>query len=162
MYVFDDKDGMLEALDARISRYVQAGVPREQIVILTMKTTGNSLIQSEDYRLSRKNVLSAERSEGKIRFTTVRKFKGFEADAVICVVVDASTFETERNRNAFYVGSSRAKLFLEILSVLPSDGDVVGMANNISGGNARNRTRALGMIASGLKVKIETDIGKPL
>lgn len=162
MYILKDREGLLEALDARISQYVQAGIPREQIVILTMKTIDSSLIEPGDYRLSRKNVLSTEQSAGKVLFTTVRKFKGLEADAVICVDVDAMTFETERNRNAFYVGSSRAKLFLEILSVLPSDDAVINMANTISDGNTRNRIRALGSIASGLKVKIETDIEKAL
>jgi hypothetical protein len=162
MYILKDKSGLLEALDARISQYVQAGIPREQIVVLTMKTTSSSLIAPGDYRLSRKNVLSTEQCNGKILFTTVRKFKGLEADTVICVDVDATTFETDRNRNAFYVGSSRAKLFLEVLSVLPSDDDVIDMANSISSSGARNRVRALGMIANGLKVKIETDIEKAL
>lgn len=160
MYILKDKSGLLEALDARISQYVQAGIPREQIVVLTMKTTSSSLIAPGDYRLSRKNVLSTEQGDGKILFTTVRKFKGLEADTVICVDVNATTFETDRNRNAFYVGSSRAKLFLEVLSVLPSDDDVIDMANSISSSGAHNRMRALGMIANGLKVKIETDIEK--
>lgn len=162
MYMLKSRNGLLEALDARISQYVQAGVPREQIVVLTMKTIENSLIESGDYRLSRKNVLSLERDDGKILFTTVRKFKGLEADAVICVDVDATTFETERNRNAFYVGASRAKLFLEILTIMPSDDDVADLANSISGGNVHDRKKALGVIAGGLKVKFETDIGKAL
>ena len=160
LYILSNKASMLEALDARISQYVHAGIPREQIVILTMKTMDSSLIDPEDYRLSRKNVLATEQSDGRILFTTVRKFKGLEADVVICVDVDTMTFETERNRNAFYVGSSRAKLFLEVLSVLPSDSEVISMANSISGSNVRNRTRALAMIANGLRIKIETDTGK--
>ena len=162
MYILKDDRELLDALDARINQYVQAGIPREQIVVLTMKTMGTSLISVSDYRLSGRNVLSTEQGDGKILFTTVRKFKGLEADAVICVDADATTFETERNRNAFYVGSSRAKLFLEVLSVLPTDADVVSTANCISGGNARNRMRALGMIAGGLKIKIETDFHKAL
>lgn len=162
MYILKDKRELLDALDARINQYVQAGIPREQIVILTMKTMGNSLIEPGDYRLSRKNILTADQVDGKILFTTVRKFKGLEADVIICVDVDADTFEYERMRNAFYVGSSRARLFLEVLSVLSADDDVIRMANGISGSNARNRVRALGMIAGGLKVKIETDYQREL
>ena len=162
MFILKGKSELLEALDARINQYVQAGIPREQIVILTMKTISTSLIDVGDYRLSGKNMLSTEQCDGKILFTTVRKFKGLEADVVICVDVDATTFETEKNRNAFYVGSSRAKLFLEVLSVLPTDADVVSTANYIVGGSARNRMRALGLIASGLKIKIETDFHKVL
>lgn len=162
MYILKDKAKLLEALDARISQYVKAGVPRDQIVVLTLKTMEASLIEPGDYRLSRKNVLTTRQEEGKILFTTVRKFKGLEADTILCVDVDAHTFETERNRNAFYVGSSRARLFLEVLSVLPTEDDVVDVANAISGGGARNRMRALGMIASGLKIKMETDIERAL
>lgn len=160
MYIRDSKAALLEALDSRISRYVQAGIPRDQIVVLTMKTLETSMIKPEDYRLSHRNVLSTEGSDGRILFTTVRKFKGLEADAVLCVDIGPETFETERSRNAFYVGTSRAKLFLELLCVMQDDKDTIDMAVALSGNKVTNKTRALGMLANGLKVKIETDIDK--
>ena len=162
MFLLSGKAQLLEALDARITYYIQAGVPREQIVVLTMKTVATSLIEPADYRLSERNALSLEQADGMILFTTVRKFKGLEADVIICVDVDADTFESERMRNAFYVGTSRAKLFLEIMSVSPTDGDVIRMADHIAGEHARNKLRALGMIASGLKVKMKSDIHEGL
>ena len=160
MFILKEKADLIHALDMRINQYVQAGIPRESIVVLTMKTLETSAVHEENYRLSRKNVLSSNRSNGNILFTTVRKFKGLESDVVICVDVDAETFLTERKRNAFYVGCSRAKLFLEILSVHSDDDDTIAMANAISGNTISNRMRALGIIASGLKVKIETDFEK--
>ena len=125
---------------------------------VTVEYNGSKLISAEN--LGNRKCAQRLLVRMTVLFTTVRKFKGLEADTVICVDVDATTFETDRNRNAFYVGSSRAKLFLEVLSVLPSDDDVIDMANSISSSGAHNRMRALGMIANGLKVKIETDIEK--
>lgn len=162
MFILKEKTNLLDALDARINQYVQLGISREQIVVLTMKTMESSLVSPADYRLSRKNVLSAVREEGKILFTTVRKFKGLEAEVIICIDVNADTFLSERRRNAFYVGSSRAKLFLEVLSVLPTDEDIIALANTFSETITHNRMRALAMIANGLKVKIETDIKKEI
>lgn len=162
MFILKEKTNLLDALDARINQYVQLGISREQIVVLTMKTMESSLVSPADYRLSRKNVLSAVREEGKILFTTVRKFKGLEAEVIICIDVNADTFLSERRKNAFYVGSSRAKLFLEVLSVLPTDEDIIALANTFSETITHNRMRALAMIANGLKVKIETDIKKEI
>ncbi len=60
----------------------------------------------------------------KIRFTTCRKFKGLEADAVILVDVDEDTFLGGGGQNVllYYVGASRARLRLDILTTLDSDG----------------------------------------
>ncbi len=158
MYILRSHDELLATLEARLSSFVQDGVPRDQIVVLTMKTMETSLIGEEDYNLSQKIRLASERTDGKILFTTVRKFKGLEADVVICVDVDADSFESERKRNAFYVGTSRAKLFLELLAVLPQDGDLIALANSLGTATSRNSTRARAAIASGLKIKYETDI----
>ena len=162
MFFMKDKESVLAALDARISKYVQAGVPREEIVVLTMRTLESSIISPDDYRLSRKNVLSADRASGKILFTTIRKFKGLEAEVIICVDTDAQTFSSERNRNAFYVGTSRAKLFLEMIVLAESDDDIIALSNAISGGKASNRARAMAAIASGLKLKPEHDAEKDI
>ena len=75
------------------------------IVILTCKTEENSII-------------SDAASNGKYngcRFTTCRKFKGLEADAVILIDVDKSTFDSA-NVLLFYVGASRARLRLDIIT----------------------------------------------
>ena len=50
-------------------------------------------------------------------FTTVRKFKGLEADAIICIDIGAETFQSEKAKNAFYVGTSRATTFLNLLTL---------------------------------------------
>ena len=51
----------------------------------------------------------------KTRFTTCRKFKGLEADAIILIDIDANTFAGD-NAKIFYVGTSRARYKLCLLS----------------------------------------------
>ena len=50
-------------------------------------------------------------------FTTCRKYKGLEADAIILVDVDEKTFVSEAVQR-FYVGASRARLRLEIVTTM--------------------------------------------
>lgn len=56
----------------------------------------------------------------KYLFTTCRKFKGLEADVVILLDVDKTTFE-QGNALIFYVGTSRARIKLEIAAILSDD-----------------------------------------
>ena len=58
-----------------------------------------------------------------IRFTTCRKFKGLEADAVILVDVDENTFLGNNGQNVllYYVGASRARLRLDIITTLTKE-----------------------------------------
>ena len=84
----------------------------KDVVILTCKTETAS-------------VLNGEVRDGKFRdkylFTTCRKFKGLEADAVILTDVDRSAFDPE-NILLYYVGTSRARIRLDIVANL-SDSD---------------------------------------
>ena len=50
-------------------------------------------------------------------FTTCRKFKGLEADAVILIDVDENTFE-EENVLRYYVGASRARVILDMITMM--------------------------------------------
>ena len=56
-----------------------------------------------------------------ILLTTARKFKGLEASIVFLIDVDISTFWSEDERRVFYVGSSRAKNILEIVSIIDNN-----------------------------------------
>ena len=83
----------------------------KDIVILTCKTEATSV-------LSGVVVNGVYRS--KYRFSTCRKFKGLEADAVILVDVDAETF-TGNNILIYYVGTSRARLWLDIITTMDNE-----------------------------------------
>lgn len=80
------------------------------VVILTCNTEDGS-------------VLKPEIKDGKFRkkkFTTCRKFKGLEADAIILVDIDDTTFE-EDNVQRYYVGTSRAMVRLEMVTQMDDE-----------------------------------------
>ena len=80
----------------------------KSIVILTVKTERDSILSDS---------VQNGKFQGKYPFTTCRKFKGLEADIVLLVDVDQDAFEGD-NALLFYVGTSRARLRLDILTML--------------------------------------------
>lgn len=108
------------AADEALNALVEDGI--SNIVILTCKTEADSILspylQKQAYHLNGK----------AYPFTTCRKFKGLEADAIILVDVDEETFTGEsRNRQnvmLYYVGASRARLRLDILTTIDDEGCV--------------------------------------
>jgi DNA helicase IV len=83
----------------------------KDVVILTCKTEATSILSGGIANGVYRN---------KYRFSTCRKFKGLEADAVILVDVDAETF-TDNNILLYYVGTSRARLWLDIITTMDSE-----------------------------------------
>ena len=69
--------------------------------------------------------LSEKREEGKIHFTTIRKFKGLEADAILIVDASMIGLKSDEDKRLLYVGASRAKNYLEIAMIQDiADGDM--------------------------------------
>jgi hypothetical protein len=157
LFLPESKEQLLDLLDGLINAYSKEKVPKDKIVILTVNGEGHSIIQKEDYVLSPQNQLSDEPVKGKIWFTTVRKFKGLEAEAVICVDADASSFTDTEKRNAFYVGTSRAQTFLDIIMLTPDQESLLSLAEAVSGNPAKSPLKARVSIADTLKVKLEKD-----
>ena len=54
----------------------------------------------------------------RYRMTTAQRFKGLEATAIIMVDLKPDSF-AGKNGMVFYVGASRAKLFLDFVAVIP-------------------------------------------
>lgn len=104
----DDVNSVVKRISYTIEEFRNNGLT--DIVILTCST-------------EEKSVLGPHVTEGKYKkklFTTCRKFKGLEADAIILIDVDEETFE-EENVLRYYVGASRAKIRLEIISMMDDD-----------------------------------------
>ena len=99
----------------------------ENIVILTCKTESRSILN---------NYVSDNHYKGCL-FTTCRKFKGLEADAIILVDVDPDIFERE-NVLRFYVGASRARLRLAIAANLDDEDCTAILRNHF---NLRDKIR---------------------
>lgn len=80
------------------------------IVILTCKSITSSVLNEDSINGTYKNQV----------YTTCRKFKGLEADAVILIDVDEDTFGNAEVQR-FYVGASRARLRLEIVTMMTDE-----------------------------------------
>jgi len=88
-------------------------------MINKLSTDGYTSIQLLSMTTEEKSVIASllkggcYHNEGRcIPFTTCRKFKGLEADAIVLVDIDRSIFENEVAKRIFYVGTSRARFAL--------------------------------------------------
>ncbi len=95
-----------------IKRVMDEGLNSSDVVILTAKTIENSWIDPGKKYAGQE--LSCEGESGKILFTTIRKFKGLEAEAILIVDAQMSALTNPENRRLLYTGSSRAKNLLNI------------------------------------------------
>ena len=105
---FVNEDNKIALLDSCISKLLEENITNIQI--LSCNAEGQSIYENhiinDQYTYRRL----------KIPFTTCRKFKGLEADAII--LVDANKYSIMDNAKLFYVGASRARLQLKILANL--------------------------------------------
>ena len=107
-------DDTKKCIDQMLTRLLDAGY--SNIQLLTMATEEKSIIapftrKDGGYRFG----------SSTISFTTCRKFKGLEADAIILLDVDRNVFDDEEAKRIFYVGTSRARLALRVVSTLNTD-----------------------------------------
>lgn len=114
----DDADE-LGKIDRIIAKLEAAKI--RNIVILTLKTENKSIMseRTDSGKLKYKN---------KYVFTTCRKFKGLEAEAVIIVDIERKHFYGE-DANLFYVASSRARINLSLVTEM-TDEDCTDVLTN--------------------------------
>lgn len=113
MYYSDNKDSIISNMESEIDKLISNGVKIEDITILTLLTENESILSGNSH--IGKYDISNSREKDKIFFTTSRKFKGLESDAVIVVDFDIRNNNEDFIRN-FYVSTSRAKINLLIYS----------------------------------------------
>lgn len=109
LHFCDSDEKARERLDLIIETLKGQGI--KDIVILTCKTESTSILS---------NCVSDGIYRNKYRFSTCRKFKGLEADAVILIDVTSEFFE-EENSLIYYVGTSRARLWLDIITTMGNE-----------------------------------------
>ena len=155
LFFVDGKTMLQEYLAKLIKKYIAAGIKEKDIVVLSMKPEGKSILQQSDFYISGKYALSREPKENSIFFTTVRKFKGLEAEVIICIDIDEETFSSPQERNVFYVGTSRAMAYLDLLSLSSPE----ELATAINGGEIYSkRPQAIKAVRDCLKVKIASAV----
>lgn len=104
----EDSQEAIERIETLIDELKNEGIT--DVVILTCKSEFKSILkENSDNGTFKKKV-----------FTTCRKFKGLEADAIILIDVDEDTFGSEAVQR-FYVGASRARLRLEIVTTMTDE-----------------------------------------
>lgn len=116
---FCDESQVEEKVDLCIEQLKNEGI--DDFVILSCKTETSSILS---------NHLKGGMYKNKYRFSTCRKFKGLEADAVILIDVDEDTFEKD-NVLLFYVGTSRARIKLSIITTMDDNACKMILENNI-------------------------------
>lgn len=109
-----DPQGMADAAADFVRRMKsEEKLALEDIVILTVSTLEKSAFAG---LTSLAGIpLSHQPAAGKIWFTTVRRYKGLEAKAVLLVDVHVSKLMKPTCQRLVYVGSSRASVYLETL-----------------------------------------------
>lgn len=110
----------LAMLNGEIDRYLDAGYT--SITVLTCKTEESSIIA--DYCADSKY----NYKRGYIKFTTCRKFKGLESDAIIVVDIDKDIFDSDQGEQLMYVGTSRARYKLSCIVNMTED-DCIALMN---------------------------------
>lgn len=115
MYYAENQEGVLKALNESIKDFEKLGY--RDIVILTLKTESQSILAAKVKVSEKDNRLYYK---GKYLFTTCRKFKGLQADCIVLVDFDVDTFDGNK-KLLFYVGTSRAKFELRIISTLSDE-----------------------------------------
>lgn len=113
MCAVEDDDRQLEVINKTID---QLKTSCESIALLSVKNTLNKSILSKYTQPESTGDYSRQYTyKGKeCLFSNCSKFKGLEADAVILIDVDKTTFD--RGAMYFYVGASRARRNLEIIA----------------------------------------------
>lgn len=106
---FATKSEQLKTVLEIIRSYEENGL--RDIVVLTCKTEATSSVA--EYIVNGK-------LQGRYRFTTCRKFKGLEADAIVITDIDKRVLTTDAAK-VFYVGASRARLYLSLVCQLSED-----------------------------------------
>ena len=105
----ENKEDVIAKTDAAIEELQKEN--EGSVVILTCETTGTTILADQ---------IQNSKYKDKYQITTCRRFKGLEADNIILVDVNANTFNKDEVLR-FYVGASRAKLGLAIITTLDPD-----------------------------------------
>lgn len=149
-FICSDEKGALKAINKAIDKYRSANYPYRQICILTLKTEKKSILTGIE-KLGN-HIIGKERSDRSVLFTTARKFKGLEADAIIVIDMDKDSFkprpkdeddDKDDPKCLFYVGCSRAKHQLDIV-FKGDDNDLLELCTYVSDKKFPNGKIAVG------------------
>lgn len=95
-----------------VTRMLQDKLKVEDVVILTIDSVKKSMLQNNMHIGS--IPISTTPKKGHILFTSVRKFKGLEAKAILLIDIYVDKLDDELHKRLIYVGCSRANTYLQM------------------------------------------------
>lgn len=109
---YDSEKSLSNIIEKFIKNALDGGLLKEDIVILSATSMVKTWVDKQS--LFAGCQLSDTSKDDAILFTTIRKFKGLEAKAILLVDVSLSALTNPEVRRLVYVGCSRAKFILNI------------------------------------------------
>ncbi|HCS74061.1 MAG TPA: hypothetical protein DIW17_09315 [Clostridiales bacterium] len=103
---------LLDAARQFVNTAIDADIKPDEIVFLTIETEKTSALA--DIGDINGIPISSVRKDGHILFTTVRKFKGLEAKAVMVIDISVRSLINPEKQRLVYIGCSRAKHLLKL------------------------------------------------
>ena len=113
LYKTPDELGRFLELEAAVSGLIKKGFKAEDIVLLDYSGNNETLMEAKKIAGLAAFGWSTSARRNVIRYTTVRKFKGMEAPAVIVYNVKGCI---EKDDPLFYVAATRPKVSLTIMA----------------------------------------------
>ncbi len=143
----NNREEAINKIKELIDKYKSEGFENKDIIILTLETEDRSILNA--YTYINNNKIVSEIDGENILFTTSKKFKGLESDAVIIIDIKRDDFIDEEKRRNLYVASSRARQKLGLVFE-SNDEDIDFLAKEIK---EINNSNGIAKIAMKLKVK---------
>ncbi|MDR3349644.1 MAG: NERD domain-containing protein [Acidaminococcales bacterium] len=103
---------LLDITEKFVQYAVKEQIPVNEIAILTAQTLEKSRFTARE--AAGLEITNNFGEKGKLLFTTIRKFKGLEADAVLLLDCSLRDMAEEGAKRLLYSGASRAKYILRI------------------------------------------------
>ena len=145
--IFSESEDYISTINRALDSIIEKNVA-ESIVIITSKTE----------KVSQMSVYCKDGfyqyREKLIMFTTYRKFKGLEADAVVVIDIDAMLLDPENiyRDKALYVGASRARYELSLVANISKE-ECELLLGKINIGNTPRSKRPFKSLATFLNAK---------
>lgn len=124
LYKSSDASGRFAELGEAVTNLLKKGFKPEDIVLLDYSGVSEALVESKKIAGFVAYGWSTSVRKNIIRYTTVRKFKGMEASAVIVYNVNGTI---EKDDPLFYVAATRPKVSLTILADQLAIGSITRM-----------------------------------
>lgn len=154
LYLVDSPDKVKETLEKILEYYIQQKI--KDIVLLSQNKLSYTPIADKLTHKDGENGYDYYQYKGiEFKVTTCKKFKGLEAEVVIFVDLEKDSFSGQKGLE-FYVGSSRAKFYLDLICIV-KDSELSEVLNSIEP-KAPVKNRNANIIKSHLSKALKVNI----